>query len=119
MANKFQLSVKERLEQEAHRQQAEPAPARSAVKTVVVLEPEPASSGPSLAEEAATHEAPSGYPDIGDFLRREPQRMAKNKTFYLDAQVIEAIKSTAKEQKVTDSKLVNDILRMVLLRERG
>lgn len=52
--------------------------------------------------------------DISRYIRREPQRMAKNKTFYLDGDVIDAIKKTARTQKITDSKLVNDILRQVL-----
>ncbi len=40
--------------------------------------------------------------------------MAKNKTFYLDAAVIDALHRAAVAQKVTDSKLVNDILRKIL-----
>ena len=128
MANKFQKSVLERLEQEADRQKkhkGEP-PAKKTVqrapqenrnlgqdnKAVVEEIPTPQDTP---AVEAVTTVAPTRLPsDIGDFLRRTPQRQAKNKTFYLDGDVITAIKRTAKEQGVADSKLVNDILRRVL-----
>lgn len=51
---------------------------------------------------------------VASYLIRTPERMAKNKTFYLDEVVINGIRSAAKKQKVTESKLVNDILRGVL-----
>lgn len=143
MANKFQKSVLERLEQEAARQKQEKkAKPNDAIKgpqeslidnqaVNIVEEPEtsetekaasaseqqPAAETATVITEAKQPEKKSGLPmmpDIGEYLRRDTQRLAKNKTFYLDADVIETVKSTAKAQKVTDSKLVNDILRRVL-----
>jgi len=58
---------------------------------------------------------PGGAPDVSGIISLEPGRTAKNKTFYLDEEVIEAVKATAKSQKVTDSKLVNAILQAVLV----
>lgn len=65
--------------------------------------------------------APPGSPgpaappvDLTEFIVRDEGRMAKNKTFYLDAAVIDALHRAAVAQKVTDSKLVNDILRKIL-----
>ena len=48
------------------------------------------------------------------FLIPEQGRQAKNKTFYLDAAVIDAIKSAATANRIAESKLVNDILKKVL-----
>lgn len=53
-------------------------------------------------------------PDLSEYIARTPKRMAKNKTFYLDVDVIEALKNAAKQQNITDSRLCNDILRTVL-----
>ena len=47
-------------------------------------------------------------------LRRNTTRSAGNKTFYLDSEGVAAIKLTATTQSVTESRLVNDILRTVL-----
>ncbi|WP_279146107.1 MULTISPECIES: DUF6364 family protein [Clostridium] len=41
------------------------------------------------------------------------EKSGKNKTFYLDEEVIKNIKKYAKSQKVSESKLVNDILKHV------
>lgn len=51
---------------------------------------------------------------LDDFIIRDEGRNAKNKTFYLDTAVIQAIKKAATAQKVTESKLVNDILKKIL-----
>ena len=51
---------------------------------------------------------------VAAYVIRTPERVAKNKTFYLDEAVITAVRAAAKRQKVTESKLVNDILRGVL-----
>lgn len=109
MANKFQKSVLSRLEQEANRQKKPPA------ADPVAIEKPDETLLQEYKEPIQEHSQADGrMADIGDFLRRETQRQAKNKTFYLDEQVIAAIKSTAKIQHVNDSKLVNDILRSVL-----
>ncbi|WP_303791387.1 hypothetical protein [Anaerotruncus colihominis] len=52
--------------------------------------------------------------DLTAFIVRDEGRSAKNKTFYLDAAVIDALHRAAVAQKVTDSKLVNDILKKLL-----
>jgi len=93
MANKFQQSIQERQQAEEKRRQQQVTPPR---------------------EEVIAPEFPEPEADISAWLRHEPQRMAKNKTFYLDEEVIEAVKRTAKSQGVTDSRLVNDILRRIL-----
>ncbi|MBV1821968.1 hypothetical protein AAGC94_08140 [Clostridium sporogenes] len=41
------------------------------------------------------------------------EKSGKNKTFYLDTEVIKYVKKHAKVQKVSESKLVNDILKHV------
>jgi hypothetical protein len=41
------------------------------------------------------------------------QKKSKNKTFYLDENVIISIEKEAKKQKVSDSKLLNDILKHI------
>jgi len=133
MANKFQKSVLERLEQEAVRkkqnvkekintdQNKTPAVPKDINGTELKIgaDADATNKNQPIPEET-TPEPPAGtieqpvIPDISGYLRRDTQRLAKNKTFYLDTQLIEAIKSTAKKQNVTDSKLVNDILRRVL-----
>jgi hypothetical protein len=103
MANKFQKSVLDRLEAEEKR--------RTASVTSEI--------SPQEAENAAAQaftpipvegEAPA---NIHAYLTRDTQRVAKNKTFYLDIAVVDAVKRISHEQKVTESRLVNDILRGV------
>jgi hypothetical protein len=64
---------------------------------------------PILAE----GEAPTASPGIRDYLLHDARRMAKNKTFYLDTAVVNEVKRISHEQQVTESRLVNDILRNV------
>lgn len=97
MKNKFQKSVQERQE------------------SVGSLEQEFARTSPSTQVEKNESQS-SATPNIGEIIRLNPARAAKNKTFYLDEDVIEALRDAAKEQKVTDSKLVNAILRTVLIK---
>lgn len=144
MANKFQRGVLERLEQEATRNKNEnktkPAPSKTknnqspenietkpnpraklsspkeTTEPIPIKEPEPQLEQETIPTEPK-QAPPTHQPlaDVSDYLQREPTRQAKNKTFYLDGDVIKAIKATAKAQGVTDSKLVNDILKRVLL----
>lgn len=107
MANKFQKSVQERLEEEAKRQSAKK-------KEASAMEPSLETIEYQIPDEKHFTKTQPDFSDIGLYLRPETQRIAKNKTFYLDADVIETIKTTARVQRVTDSKLVNDILRKVL-----
>jgi hypothetical protein len=98
MANKFQKSVLERLEAEEKRRKS--APPLEATLQGVQGNP----------EKTVT---PANPPDIRDYLMHDSQRVAKNKTFYLDAAVVDEVKRISREQKVTESRLVNDILRGV------
>lgn len=51
---------------------------------------------------------------LQNFIIQDEGRKAKNKTFYLDDDVIKAIKQAAAAKKVTESKLVNDIFKQLL-----
>ncbi len=76
---------------------------------------EPPAEQPAPRARAARQPRPAAPPvDLTEFIVRDEGRMAKNKTFYLDAAVIDALHRAAVAQKVTDSKLVNDILRKIL-----
>lgn len=136
MANKFTKSVLERQAKEAKdarlHSKTDPAPSLSAAPdskpkaaaetdintppvistpaAVPVQTPPPAPVAPKRQSRAAV----SGQVDLSAFIIRNHERTAKNKTFYLDAAVIDAIKKAAAAQKVTDSKLVNDILKKIL-----
>lgn len=132
MANKFTKSVLERQAKEAkdaklhtHTQslpeepellsanhQAELVePVLDNKKTFIETPPKAQESPTSRKQQKA---AASGQVDLSAFIIRDNERSAKNKTFYLDAAVIHAIKAAAAAQKVTDSKLVNDILKKIL-----
>lgn len=52
--------------------------------------------------------------NLSDLFERGKERKAKNKTFYLDDSVIQAIKKAASDYHITESKLVNDILKKIL-----
>ncbi len=55
---------------------------------------------------------------LSDYMSLETERKAKNKTFYLDGAVIQALKRAAAAQHVTESKLVNSILKKILLPDK-
>ncbi len=144
MANKFTKSVLERQAKEMRQhpvRAAKPAgegetaaPETPAVEPIAQAAPAaiPAEQPEATAAPAPTAaEAPAAQPapraraarqpkpaappvDLTEFIVRDEGRMAKNKTFYLDAAVIDALHRAAVAQKVTDSKLVNDILRKIL-----
>lgn len=132
MANKFTKSVLERQAKEAkdaklHTHTVEISPSESKpeatdVVTAPIMKTEPKSSNiqspPKTSESSTPKRQPkttvSGQVDLSAFIIRDNERSAKNKTFYLDAAVIDAIKAAAAAQKVTDSKLVNDILKKIL-----
>lgn len=131
MANKFTQSVLERQykeaqeEKRAKKQAASPVPSDdkdappsapeaqepvveapvAIIKPAPKAERKPAAIAPTLAEVPINLDA---------YIIKETERIAKNKTFYLDQAVIDAVKAAAKRQRITDSKLVNDILRKVL-----
>lgn len=51
---------------------------------------------------------------LDDIISPMKEREAKNKTFYLDTEVIDVLQAQAKNLKMTDSKLANEIFRAVL-----
>jgi hypothetical protein len=109
MANKFQKSVLDRLEAEEKRRKS------TATSETAPQEAENAdakASTPIPAEREAATTAP-GISDIRDYLIHDARRVAKNKTFYLDIAVADEIKRISREQQVTESRLVNDVLRGV------
>ncbi len=57
----------------------------------------------------------SPVPDLSEFLKGEEGRRGRNKTFYLDEAVIQALKEAASSRNVTESRLVNSILKKILL----
>lgn len=132
MANKFQKSIMERLEQDSLRQrQVEKAEKK---KTTVPAEKNAPAATAAIKE--STEKIPpvvmeteislerdlprkesvkrSSTLDLSEYVIQDSRRKAKNKTFYLDEEVIDALRSAARQQNVNDSKLVNDILRKVL-----
>lgn len=142
MANKFTKSVLERQAKEMRQhpvRAAKPAgegetaapetpavePIAQAAPAAIPAEQPEAAAAPAAAEAPAEQPAPRARAarqpkpaappvDLTEFIVRDEGRMAKNKTFYLDAAVIDALHRAAVAQKVTDSKLVNDILRKIL-----
>lgn len=142
--NKFTLSVLERLEQEEKRARerksetpAEGAPQTteeptkeekaktetipSSVKeekspqtTPQVVKSTPKKEEPVAKAPVRSQEEAQEIPDLSQFINVTPERVAKNKTFYLDQEVIDGVRAAAKAQKMTDSRLVNEILRGVL-----
>lgn len=107
MSNKFTQSVLQRLEQE------QPSKPNSKPQNKIITNKPEEKAYQKLPEKGGMHED-SFLPDVTEYLRIEPQRIAKNKTFYLDVEVIDALCAAARRQTVTDSKLCNDILRRVL-----
>lgn len=125
MANKFTKSVLERQakEMKVHAAQTSAPEPEPAPQTAAAPEPapasvyeEPAEPAPAPAAKPAVKKAvqSKSVPDLTDFIVRDEGRTAKNKTFYLDAAVIDGVHRAAVAQKVTDSKLVNDILKKIL-----
>ena len=102
MANKFQKSVRERLENNTVPPKELPSQSPKKTPSSDTVKPK------EVSRELTADDSVLSY------LKQENIRDAKNKTFYLDTKVIEAIKTAAKSHKTTDSKLVNDILSNVL-----
>lgn len=110
----------------AQLERPEPIPAVSGTtpSADLPIPAEPAAPLPSPAPESpageggakprAARKAAAPLPDLTAFIVRDEGRSAKNKTFYLDEAVIDALHRAAVAQKITDSKLVNDILKKIL-----
>jgi hypothetical protein len=116
MANKFQKSVMERIEQETARRSklSQGEGNAEAQQNIPPVLPNQVIPLKEKIIDGMTEQPMSVPSTLDDYLRREPQRLAKNKTFYLDMDLIEAIRLAARREGVTDSKLANDILRHVL-----
>lgn len=96
MENKFTKGVLERQQREYNKHLIEQSPLSKNIETVSDSSPSPSSL------------------NLSDLLERGEERKAKNKTFYLDDSVIQAIKKAASDYHITESKLVNDILKKIL-----
>ena len=110
MANKFTKSV---LERQAKERRLQPQEHPAAPTPLTETSPKPAAQTPTKPEKTLPLED-SPFPDLAGLISHSEGRKAKNKTFYLDTSVIEAIHKAAVSQKVTESKLVNDILKKIL-----
>jgi len=136
MANKFQKSVLERkkiedelrlkehlapaVQEQAALTESQPpaAPEQPIAEEIAVQPPAPAQTGelppaPNQPKPPKPQEKGADI-DLSAFLMPQNQRKAKNKCFYLDDDVINAIKTQSAKRKITESKLVNDILKSVL-----
>lgn len=110
MPNKFTKGILERQEREYKQQRTNP-PERE--ETPLFVEPSPPAQKPQPVQ---PREPEAPFPnDLEAYIIRDNGRKAKNKTFYLDGAVIQAIKRAAATQRVTESKLVNDILKKILI----
>lgn len=112
MANKFTKSVLERQAKEAKQ------PKTTAPEKTELQKPAEKKEPPVIipAKEPAPLEISEKQSpiDLESLIGKSNSRKAKNKTFYLDTAVIEAIHKTAKSKNINDSKLVNDILKVIL-----
>jgi hypothetical protein len=112
MPNKFQKSVSERLDAEEKRRKTVSDPEAAQPEQEEATDQEPEKDNPQTIAPLSEEKIASALsPDIRAYLIHDTHRVAKNKTFYLDAAVIDAIKRISREQQVTESRLVNDILR--------
>ena len=108
MTNKFQKSVFERQKAEAERKQ------NISSTPKLFLDKDEQATEKNTVQDQLLPSREKTSSDIASLIRPRTTRLAKNKTFYLDGELIEIIQATAKSQKITESRLVNDILRSVL-----
>ena len=121
MTNKFQKSVIERQKSEAARQAAtlpaeknQEIAQKVAAATALIIEQQSAPKQERKTKREPSVKTTGFAADIASMLQVNIARNAKNKTFYLDSELIEAIKRAAQAQGVTESRLVNDVMRSVL-----
>ena len=112
MANKFTKSILERQAKEA-REQHQPSSASSSTKEKIETNM-PTSQQETPPTTKTTPELEPNF-QLDQLLDTEEGRHAKNKTFYLDKAVIDAIHKEAKSRNMTDSKLINELLKKILL----
>lgn len=120
MANKFAQSIQQRIEQEAFQQkkkQTPPTAVEEVKKDTTLINKDRTQQKNQKTPPGIPAPTPQKADDAPwqAYINKSNQRMAKNKTFYLDIDVIDAIKSAAKGQHIPESKLVNDILTHILL----
>ncbi len=100
MKNKFTKCIAEQGERKTARQSRTPD---AEERQEEQMEKKASSKNPDQARQDISSE-------IGALLQSET-RKAKNKTFYLDMEVAQAVSQFAKENGVTESRLVNMLLR--------
>lgn len=110
MPNKFTKGILERQEREFKQQHANPPEREEKAPAIQISVPV---SEPSVPPPREPEPVLPG--NLESYIVRDSGRKAKNKTFYLDGSVIQAIKRAAVAQHVTESKLVNDILKKILI----
>ncbi len=115
MANKFTKSILERQAKEAREHQQAQNNNPTQPQDVSKESPEKLQQTPSAETPKKKIDPPPSSFQLDQILDIEEGRAAKNKTFYLDQAVIDAIHKTAKARCMTDSKLVNEILKKLLL----
>lgn len=121
MANKFTKGILERQEREYKKQKSvslEPisTPDNIPKTPISPLEEQAETAAPQITPAKTTKPSKTPAPkDLSAYIVRKDTRNAKNKTFYLDETVILAIKRAATSQQVAESKLVNDILKKILI----
>lgn len=124
MQNKFTKGILERQEREYKNKKTlptvqEPAPPdiqepeEKALPVQIPAETPPPTSNPAALPDKDPQDILSAY------IVRDSGRKAKNKTFYLDGAVIQAIRRAASAQHIPESKLVNDILKKILIPSDG
>lgn len=123
MENKFTKGILERQEREYRKQKSTvPQASQNNQPTISSLDnahtttkPQPKTKHQTILQEKLQLPAINLSNDLEAYIVRENGRKAKNKTFYLDETVIQAIRKSAATQHVTESKLVNDILKKILV----
>lgn len=121
MANKFTKGILERQEREYKKQKSVPPepismPDNLPETPIISQEIQMETATPQITPTKTTKPSkPSAPKDVSAYIVRKDTRSAKNKTFYLDETVILAIKRAAASQQVAESKLVNDILKKILI----
>lgn len=120
MENKFTKGILERQEREYKKQKTTVPqniqPTMSSFDNTRATEkPQTKNKKQTMLQEKQQLPAMDLPDGLEAYIVRENRRKAKNKTFYLDETVIQAIQKSASTQHITESKLVNDILKKILI----
>lgn len=103
MKNKFIKCIAEQGERKTARQSRSPDVEESEERQEEQMEKKASSKNPDQVQQDISSEI--------EALLQSETRKAKNKTFYLDIEVTQAVSRFAKENGVTESRLVNMLLR--------